>query len=65
MLAAVVVNYEVQPLFASPVVPVGVSREDIARLLHAIVDSNGTLVRVEEAVDTILAALGTKGADHP
>lgn len=42
---------------ASPVVPVGVSREDIARLLHAIVDSDGTLVRVEEAVDTILAAL--------
>jgi hypothetical protein len=40
-----------------PVVPVGVSREDIARLLHAIVDSDGTLVRVEEAVDAILAAL--------
>jgi hypothetical protein len=30
---AVVVNYEVQPLYASPVVPVGVSREDIAKTL--------------------------------
>jgi hypothetical protein len=40
-----------------PVVPVGVSREDIARLLHAIVDSDGTLVRVEEAVDAIIAIL--------
>ena len=42
---------------ASPVVSVGVSREEIARLLHAILDSDGTLVRVEEAVDDILAAL--------
>ena len=44
----------IDALYASPVVPVGVSREDIARLLHAIVDSDGTIVRVEEAVDAIL-----------
>ncbi len=47
----------IDALYASPVVPVGVSREDIARLLHAIVDSDGTIVRVEEAVDAILATL--------
>jgi hypothetical protein len=49
---------------ASPVVPV--SREDIARIIRDTIDCDydGTVFGHNKAADAILAALGTKGADH-
>jgi hypothetical protein len=64
-------------LAASPVVPVGVSREEIARIVEgACLDyqrghTGKVATRPErraravlDAADAILAALGTKGAEH-
>jgi hypothetical protein len=57
----------VQPLYASPVVPVG--REEIARMIYATLHHkmavNGTEAQslYESAARSILAALGTKATD--
>jgi len=59
----------ITPLYASPVVPVG--REEIARqLAEAIYQQVAPLLaecsepNPEDYINAILAALGTKGADH-
>jgi hypothetical protein len=62
-----------QPLYASPVVPV--SREEIARKIWVaftgnqdiwprVTVANETAADCYKAADAIIAALGTKGADH-
>jgi hypothetical protein len=58
-------RYEVVPLYASPVVPVGVSREEIAKLAEKIITRRVIQQRLDgytieagvEIADAILAAL--------
>jgi len=62
-------QWEVQPLYASPVVPVG--REEIVRLIENNIcalrhgPSSGwlELLGIDDAADAILAALGMKATD--
>jgi len=65
-------GYEVQPLYASPVVPVGVSREEIIKAVRPVLDrppmidssqSHKLDIQAGKVADAILAALGTKATD--
>jgi hypothetical protein len=67
-------GWEVQPLYASPVVPVGREEIAVAAVLREVLDwidnwlpafiQDNEWTATRAKADAILAALGTKGADH-